>query len=297
MSRFTVSCPDGRVIEGRVVEGRIGGAPEGRTLLFHDGTPSAAVDFPQLDEAAEALNLRLLSWSRPGYAGSSPRPGRTVADVVADGELVFADLGIRDYVVLGWSGGGPHALAHAALDAERCRAAATLGGPAPYGGDRTSWLDGMAPENIEEFDAAFAGEQRLTEFLDLASQGLGSVSAEGVIAGLGELVSETDQRAIDVQFAEHLATSLRSALSTGVAGWRDDDLAFVRPWGFSPGDITVPTAVWQGDEDRMVPASHGRMLAQQVPGAVGHLEADDGHLSFITRLEEILEDLVRHAGW
>ena len=64
-------------------------------------------------------------------------------------------------------------------------------------------------------------------------------------------------------------------------GWFDDDMAFVRPWGFEPAEITVPTFLWQGSEDLMVPFDHGRWLAEQVPGVTAHLEQGEGHLSVV----------------
>jgi pimeloyl-ACP methyl ester carboxylesterase len=85
---------------------------------------------------------------------------------------------------------------------------------------------------------------------------------------------------------------VRRALSAGVAGWRDDDLAFVKPWGFDLEEIVVPVSIWQGAHDRMVPFAHGEWLAAHVPGARAHLHDDEGHLSLIQQLPRILDDLV-----
>jgi pimeloyl-ACP methyl ester carboxylesterase len=292
VSGFTVSCPDGRAIAGRIA-----GAPDGRTLVFHDGTPSAAVSFPQLDEAAAAFDLRVVSWSRPGYAESGPQPGRTVADVVDDARTVFSDLGVDDYVVLGWSGGGPHALAHAAIDGAHCRAAATMGGVAPYDGTGLDWIAGAGPENLEEFGAALDGRERLHEFLVAVADGLSAVTPEGVVEGLGELVGPVDVEAVRGPMAEHLAEGMRAAVSGGIDGWRDDDLAFVAPWGFELSDIAVPVTVWQGELDLMIPSSHGRRLVAAIPAATARFEAGDGHLSFVDRLDEVLRELVSAADW
>jgi pimeloyl-ACP methyl ester carboxylesterase len=92
---------------------------------------------------------------------------------------------------------------------------------------------------------------------------------------------------------------------SGIAGWRDDDLAFVRDWGFSlgwespspaPGN-PGPVTIWQGDQDQMVPFAHGQWLAARVRGARVHLMPGDGHLSMtVSALDRILVDLVDLAG-
>jgi pimeloyl-ACP methyl ester carboxylesterase len=282
--------PGGRVLE-YVVDGHAGGLP----LVVHHGTPSGAVLDPELAAAAGALGCQLVLAARPGYGGSSPRPGRTVADVAGDTAALLDHLGLDRFVTVGWSGGGPHALACAALLPGRCRAAATIAGVAPYGVPGLDWLAGMGAENIAEFGAALAGEAQLTAYLQHAAAGLADVRGDDLAAALGDLVSDVDRAAAGHGgLGEHLAASIRAGLAPGIAGWRDDDLAFVRPWGFTL-DFDVPVAVWQGDQDRMVPFGHGRWFAAHVPDAAIHLLPGEGHLSLHTgdRLVAVLTDLTR----
>jgi len=211
--------------------------------------------------------------------------------------VVLDRLGSDRFVTLGWSGGGPHALACAALLPERCAAAATLAGTAPYDADGLDWFAGMGPENVEEFGAAVAGPDTLTAYLNRESAGLATVTGGEVAAALGGLVSPVDVDALTGAFADSLAAAFRAAVSTGIAGWRDDDLAFVRPWGFDLSTIGVPVAVWQGGEDRMVPPSHGAWLAAHVPGARAYLNPDAGHVSLVNAAAPILDDLLAAAGW
>ncbi|MDQ1455060.1 MAG: hypothetical protein QOH28_680 [Actinomycetota bacterium] len=283
--------------DGRVTELVTSGAVGTTTLVLHNGTPSAALPFPPLVESAARHGLSVVMFSRPGYAGSTPQPGRSVADVADDTAAVLDAVGADAFVTIGWSGGGPHALACAALLPARCRAAATLAGVAPYGADGLDWLAGMSAENVEEFSAALDGEEPLTRFLEAAAPVLRKVSASDVAGALGGLVSAVDKAALSGEFAEFMAAVFRRALSTGVAGWRDDDLAFARDWGFELSSIARPVAVWQGAQDRMVPFAHGRWLSEHVPGAVAHLYPDEGHLSLaLTRLDEIVADLVTLAS-
>jgi len=278
--------------DGRSVEYVVGGPADGLPLVLHHGTPSAALLFEPLVAAAAAGGMRTVMHARPGYAGSSPRPGRTVADVAADVAALLDALGADRFVTLGWSGGGPHALATAALLPERCRGAATLAGVAPYAAEGLDWLAGMGAENLTEFGAALAGTAELTAYLEQEAAGLASVGPDEVAAALGDLVSDVDVAALTGEFAAYLAESFRGSVSTGIAGWRDDDLAFVADWGFALDDLRVPVTIWQGDQDRMVPFEHGRWLAAHVPGARVRLEPGEGHLSLIlNRLDAILDDL------
>ena len=206
-------------------------------------------------------------------------------------------LEIEHFLTLGWSGGGPHALACAALLPGRCLAAATLAGVAPREAAGLDWSSGMADENLAEFDAAETSEEALTAFLGGRGRGhLADVTGSEVADALGGLVPDVDRAALHGDLADAMAEAFRRAVSSGVAGWRDDDLAFVRPWGFDLASIRVPVAVWQGSGDRMVPFAHGQWLAAHVPGARARLEPGEGHLSLIPALARILVDLRELAG-
>lgn len=272
------------------------GPEDGFPLVFHGGTPSAAAPFAFLSEAAGDCGLRTVSWSRPGYGGSSEQPGRSVADVTDDVTTVLTELGHDEFVTLGWSGGDPHALACAARMPQVCRAAATLAGVAPVDSDELDWFEGMGEENHAEFGAAISGREALTEYLTDAGAEIRSVAADEVAEALGDLASEVDLAAITGELAEHLADSLRRAVRNGISGWRDDDLAFARDWGFELAAIKVPVAIWQGRHDRMVPYAHGVWLADHIEQAHANLDDSEGHLSLLMQASRIFGDLTRIAG-
>lgn len=277
--------------DGRRLEVIVDGPSAGQVLLYHSGTPSGAASFPTLSGEAASRGLRLVSYSRPGYGESTPHPGRSVADGAADSAAILDALGVDRFLTLGWSGGGPHAMACAAVLPDRCRAGAVLAGVAPYGVEGLDWLDGMGPENVEEFGAALAGEQPLTTYLEAQRTGLQHVTGAEVAEALGGLVPEVDKAALTGELADYLAASFRRAMLRGVDGWRDDDLAFTRPWGFEPTAIVVPMSVWQGGQDKMVPFAHGQWLAEALPAPRVHLEAREGHLSLMQSVGNILDDL------
>jgi pimeloyl-ACP methyl ester carboxylesterase len=283
--------------DGRTLEYQVAGPADGTPLVLHNGTPSSAMLFEPLVAVAARHGLRMVAHNRPGYAGSSPQPGRTVASAAADVAAVLDDLGADRFLTAGWSGGGPHALACAALLPGRCAAAASVAGVAPYGAEGLDWSAGMGQENIAEFGAAAAGEGPLTEFLDAAIPGLAQMQADQIAAGLGDLASEVDRAALTAEFADYLAATFRAAVSSGGAGWRDDDLAFVRDWGFDLGAVPTPVSVWQGGEDRMVPFAHGRWLANRLTGAAAHLEPAEGHLSLLLNsFDGIVAELAAHLS-
>ncbi len=293
--RLTVPAANGGTLDALTV-----GPADGLPLVFHSGTPAGLVSYGPMTDTAAALGLRIVQYSRPGYGRSTPRPGRLVADAAADVAAILDHLGAGQFVTAGWSGGGPHALACAALLPGRCLAAATMAGVAPYNGDGLDWLGDMGPENVQEFAAAADGEAALTRLLETAADELSDVTAAAITESLGGLVSEADKAAVSGDFAEYLAASFRAGVSTGIAGWRDDDLAFVRDWGFALGAgqaAGAGIAIWQGGQDRMVPYAHGAWLAGQLPGARAHLLPGEGHLTLaVTAFGEILADLLDLAG-
>ena len=268
---------------------------DGLALLYFPGTPAGVTPEPEIVSAAEAAGIGLVSVARPGYPGSTRLPGRDVASVVPDAAQVLAQLGCDRFVTLGWSGGGPHALACAA-QLTGCLAAASLAGIGPDDSD-LDLLAGMAAENIEELGAARAGEPMLRVWLEQASAGMTTMDPAALIEAMGDLLPPADRAALTVDRAAHFAASFREALADGIDGWLDDDLAFVRPWGFSPAEIAVPVAVWQGDQDTMVPIAHGRWLAAHLPTAQAHLLPGDGHMSAgYEHMDQIVADLVTLVG-
>lgn len=271
----------------------LGGAEEGLALVFHTGTPAPPVQWASLDAAARDRGLRLISYARPGYSGSTRHAGRAVADAAADTAAVMDELGDREFVTVGHSGGGPHAFACAALLSGRCLAAASLAGVAPFSAEGLDWMAGMADENVEEFTTALQGEPVLRPYLRAYAEHFSAVTSEDVAASLAGLVSDLDRAALTGELADMMARSLRLAATEGVEGWIDDDLAFARPWGFDPGEIDVPVAVWQGRHDRMVPFAHGEWLHSQIAPSRSRLLEDEGHISLLTnRLGDILSDIV-----
>ena len=285
--------------DGRELEVLTGGDPDGLPLLFHGGSPSAVAAYPPFDETVRAAGLRLVTYSRPGYGGSSvrPRPEPRMVDDVEDSVTVLDALGIDRFVTAGWSGGGPRALGCAALLPGRCLAAASIAGVGPHDGAGLDWKAGMAEENLVEYTAAEAGRDAYAAFLEEEFLPVLMVEAEELEEAMGGLLPPADRAAMDRGFTEWLTETFHRAGAQRIAGVLDDGLAAVRPWGFEVEQIAVPVAVYQGRADAMVPFAHGAWLAAHIPGAEAHLTDDDGHLTLVINgLPGILADLVRLAG-
>ena len=284
-----ITGPDGRSIEVATV-----GDPAGLTVFFHHGTPGAASLVKVFAHEAEQTGLFFVTMSRAGYGLSARDEGRRVSSVVSDARAVLDGLGREDYVAVGWSGGGPHALACAALDAPRCRGAWSLAGVVPIDVD-FDWTEGMGPENLEEFALAKAGGREYEGHVAAEAERFTHADAENIIELFGGLLCDEDKAALgEVEARTILADACRHAFDSGYGGFYDDDRAFFTPWGFDPASIEVPVNVWYGDQDLMVPPSHGAWLAKTIPHVKVTHKPHEGHLSLITEhLDELVSSLAK----
>lgn len=278
--------------DGRQLDYRVSG-PEGATpLVFHHGTPGSVVPTRAIERAAHARGLRLVTFSRAGYGGSTRHPGRRVVDVVGDSAAVLDAIGATESYVAGWSGGGPHTLACAArLDG--VKAALVIAGVGPSTATDLNFLAGMGQDNLDEFGEAAAGEHRIRAYLDAARPGLQNATAADLVTELASLLPEIDRAALTDEYGEDMAASFHEALRVGVDGWLDDDLAFLDDWGFELDEIRVPTSLWQGTADLMVPPSHGEWFAKNLPQASVTILDGEGHLSLsLGVLDRMMDGLV-----
>ena len=288
MPASPIDLPDGRSIDVWI-EGPSNGVP----LVFHHGTPGSGLPFGPMVQAIVAHGLRYVGPSRAGYGDSSRRPDRAIADVVADTAAVLDQLGADKAYVMGWSGGGPHAIACAALMPDRVLGTSTIAGVAPWEAEGLDWLDGMGQENIDEFSACVAGPESHQASLDALWPTFRDVSSEDVATAFGDLVDDVDRGSLTGEFAAFIAASIHEGLRRSHAGWYDDDIAFIRPWGFDLSLIEGRVHIWQGAHDRMVPFAHGRWLAAHIPSACVHLYPEHGHLSLaVDSFPRILDEML-----
>jgi pimeloyl-ACP methyl ester carboxylesterase len=271
-----VTTPDGRTIE--VHEG---GDPDGLPVVVHHGTPMAGLHYAPHAELAREQGIRLIGFDRAGYGGSTRRAGRTVADVVPDVHAIADGLGLDRFATWGISGGGPHALACAALCDGRLTAAVSLAAVAPYGADGLDWFGGMGDDNVIEFGKTLEGEEALRPYIADAVTGLQHAPPEAVVEEMQSLLGAADRAVLTGALAEYFVDCWRHGFENGIDGWIDDDLAFAKEWGFDLGTIERPVLLLQGGDDLMVPPDHGRWLAARVPGVDARIDDADGHVTLI----------------
>ncbi|KRC59078.1 alpha/beta hydrolase [Agromyces sp. Root81] len=248
------------------------------TLVWHHGSPQTGAPIAPLLEAASARGIRLVSYARPSYGGSTQRPGRDVASAAADVAAVADALGVERFAVMGASGGGPHALACAALLPGRVVGAVTLAGIAPRT-DTYDWFAGMAsPGGLR---AAVEGRAARAAFAETEefdpSQFL-----------------PVDWAALDERWASLGADSVLAG-EAGPDGLIDDDVAFASRWGFDLGGIDVPVLIVQGEGDRVVPATHASWLLAHIPRASLWMRLDDGHVSVLDVVPDAMDWLLERC--
>lgn len=286
--------------QGRRLVAEVAGPEAAPAVVFHHGTPGSSWSEPRLVDAVVARGWRYVAPTRAGYGESTRDEGRDVAAVAADTERLCDHLGAVRFATVGWSGGGPHALACAAAMPERCVGAVTVAGVAPYVPEAFDWTEGMGPTNVEEFRLSLEDRPRYHEMLAEFRTALLAMEPEKVTSLrelFGDLVSDADEAAADRAFCAYMVHNAHAALHEGIDGWIDDDDAFTRPWGFGLDEVEVPVVVLQGDHDLMVPPAHAEWLGRHVPGAQLHRFGDEGHLSLIARRPgAVLDALAAVAG-
>jgi pimeloyl-ACP methyl ester carboxylesterase len=234
------------------------------TLIWHHGSPQTGALLEPIVAAAAARNIRLVSYARPSYGGSSPKRGREVASAADDVAQLADELGIARFAVMGASGGGPHALACGALLPDRVIGAVCLASPAPYT-ETFDWYAGMvSPGGLRSAQAGPEARERYAETEEFDENSF----------------TRTDWAALQGGWAS-LGRDALEAGSAGPEGLVDDDLAIVTPWGFDVAAITVPVLLIQGGEDRVIPPAHADSLLRTCPTSELWLRPRDGHISIL----------------
>ena len=273
--------------DGRLLDALVSGPPDGTVLVLHTGTPCGLVPLPAgLDPAP--MGIRTVLYARPGYGRSTPQAGRIVADVAGDTAAILDALGADKFFNLGWSGGGPFALACDALLADRCLATAVIAGIAPYTEAEASSPVRAWYEADEDNQLAFAGDiEGFRQAVDAFVAQLANNEAENIAA---ETNSDADRRFFSQGYAEWVASFVRAAGVSGSHGAADDYLATFRDWGFPLTGIRQVT-LWQGTEDHFVPPFHAEWLKDHLPQAELRILEGEGH-SIVSHLPEIISTLI-----
>ncbi len=268
-----------RLSSGKLLQVREEGDPRGVPVFSLHGTPGCRFTYPPLVTHALSRGIRLISYDRPGYGGSTANPGRRMVDTAQEVAAIADSLGLGRFGVWGHSGGGAPALACAAVLAPRVVGVASLAGVAPYPAEGLDWIAGTGELNTADFRLMLSDRGAWEEKSRRDREEMLSWTPDQLREGLASLCSEVDRQALTDEFVEFLLRQGREALRPGDQGMRDDNLSTILPWGFDLSQITVPVQVWHGAQDRFVPMSHSQWVAARIPNADVHLERDQGHLT------------------
>lgn len=291
MREHEVVTHDGRAL--KVLED---GDHGGRPVLVHNGTPNSRLLFGPDVKTARRQGIRLISYDRPGYGGSTRQPGRTVADCAEDVREIATALGIDRLAVWGISGGGPHAIACAALLPDLVASVGVLASLAPWGSEGLDYFSGMGELNVEDLtlmleDPPAARAKCERDRLEMLSQTLPEL-----MEFLKTLLAPVDAAALTGELGQFLIDMTHSGMGTSSDGWWDDGLAMLKPWGFELGAIRTQVLLLHGRQDRFVPFTHGEWLARAIPGVEARLTDDDGHLTLTTHhLDEVHDWLLERV--
>lgn len=271
---------DGRRLH--VYDASADGADARLAVFWHHGTPNIGAPPEPLFPVAAQRGIRWVSYDRPGYGGSTPHPNRDVASAAADVSSIADALGIDQFAVMGHSGGGTHALACGALLPERVLGVVCVAGLAPFRAEGLDWFAGMTALGAAELRAAAGGRAALEEHLAATEFD-------------PEQFTPADHAALAGAWSWLVAVA-EQAIEGGPGGMVDDDLSYVAPWGFDPGQVCAPVLFLHGGQDRIVPSSHGKWLARHTRSAELWVRPDDGHISVLHSAATAMGWLREHAN-
>lgn len=273
------------------------GDPDGSVVLYFHGSPGSRLDVAFGDEVAKAAGVRVVSFDRPGYGGSQPAPFG-LASIARDVEVIADTLGIGRFASFGWSGGGPFALASAAVLGERVSRVGVASGPGPFQ-EVPGGLEFLGEGDLAALALLPAEPVRAAEKFAEGSEIMLSVrDDEGALTmGMEALLGEADADVFaDPALRHHLFVMISEGLRQGTIGGGWDNVAWVGPWDINLSDVRCPVHLWYGQDDPMIPLTHGRWLEQHLKQATLTTLAGEGHLAPMRHWPQFLEVLTGPGG-
>jgi pimeloyl-ACP methyl ester carboxylesterase len=280
--------------DGRVLRVRDAGEPDGAVVMYFHGTPSSRLDRSFGEQFAAERGVRLVSFDRPGYGGSTPAPFG-LASIGADAHAVADELGMARFATLGFSGGGPMALAAAAVPGGRVIRVGIASGVGPFQlvpgaldeldeNDRTA-LSLLPGDPTAAASAFAAGFEPLAEL----SREPGSA---GVLSAFADLLSSRDRELLaDGRYAAAFADTVREGLRPGTSGAGWDNVSWIGQWDINLSTVGCPVLLWYGSDDRLAQPAHGVWLSDNLPNARLVVHDGEGHLGIFEHLGEMLDAL------
>ncbi len=284
-----------RAGDGRALTFESWGAPDGVPVFLMHGTPGSRSGPHPRHSVLYRLGIRLIAYDRPGYGGSDPLLGRSVAHAAADVEVIADHLELDRFAVVGRSGGAPHALACAALLPDRVTRAAVLVSLAPRNADGLDWYSGMTPSNVVEYRSAEAGYQVLAARIGTYADRIRRDPTSALPFDAADLPAPDRKVFSDFGIRTMLVDNFSEALKVSYKGWIDDAMSFTAAWGFRVEEILPPVLLWHGELDVFSPVAHTRWLADRIPGASLILDGNSAHFGAMAVLPRVLNWLAQEG--
>jgi pimeloyl-ACP methyl ester carboxylesterase len=279
---------------GRVLRVRDAGDPGGPAVMYFHGTPGSRLDLRFGEQLAAERGVRLVSFDRPGYGGSTAAPFG-LASIAADAHAIADELGIARFATLGQSGGGPGALAAATVPGGRVTRVGVASGAAPYQQIPGALADVVESEraavSLLAVDPAAAASAFGTAYEPRAEL-LRACDGPGIVSLFEPSLSRRDGELLrDPRVAAAFADTMREGLRQGTRGYAWDNVSWTGEWDIDLNAVASPVLLWYGSEDTSVPPAEGTWLSQHLPRARLVLRDGEGHLGICDHLGEMLDAL------
>ncbi|MEA5444426.1 alpha/beta hydrolase [Gammaproteobacteria bacterium AB-CW1] len=257
------------------------GLADGRGIVYCHGTPGSRWEFAPAADLAAIFGLRVIVPDRPGYGASSPSPGRTLADFADDLAALLDHLALDQTGLLGFSGGGPHALAAALRLPERINRLGLVSSLAPFSDATTVGM----PESLQQFWQLAGSDAEA--FLAMLNDGLESTDTplDLLLAG----APPEDQAIFEKTGTSAYAASLTECLRPGLEGMLADAQALTSDWGITPKAPNCPVHLWHGSRDLNAPIAMGQWLSAHLGGIPLNQWADSAHFALFERWDQVLD--------
>ena len=249
----SLKLPDGRCIE--YIDN---GVSSKSALILHHGTPTSMTVWGTWLAAAAELGIRAIAFTRPGYASSDRKVGRSIIDANEDLVEILNQLAVENFVSVGWSGGGPYALASGLLN--KCSGVQLIASVSPYDAEDFDWFQDQTPGMVEEAKISARSLEDSINFKENYYKEFRDMTAEQFLTEYAKRSSFESFETTYREFSKDLSFSMHEALRDGVIGYAEDEYAFLRNWGFETKEIQVPVLIWQGLDDLSVSPRMARWL-------------------------------------
>jgi pimeloyl-ACP methyl ester carboxylesterase len=258
------------------------GDPCGFPVFYFHGHPACRLEAAILSDHASQTNCRLIAVDRPGIALSSRQAGRTILDWADDvsslaNSVVEEQDSKRSFSILGFSSGGPYAVACA----HRLRHAGLM---------RVAIVSGIKNPGFSQVPGGTAGRlfelrrrhPKIARMLVVGYAGLCRRRPTAAIHQMTKRMARADQQLFrSCIYRNAFLQGVHESMRQGPCGILDDAWLLSHCWNIPLGKITLPVSIWHGACDKTVAVAAAYQLAEHIPASHLTIVANEGHVSLL----------------